>query len=459
LQLGVLPPLPQPDPDGNETPEQLARRINRPPSQIGVNFNLLADDEAGVDVAASFSFYVQRYPELDEQRAQSGQQQSASDAGHPDANGAVAEEEGGTRSESNAPGGTSEDAGDDVAARDGAAGGASAATRKAGGSSDLVEVWERFDIVTDRIPVALDLTQGDRGSRRIPLDTAVDGVLNQPLNDRKSAYPFRASQQLPNSATQGTDAEYRQAIAEQEGDARTRPLEPPTVAIEVDWRRMPDGTLKVNATLMNLTIEPRRERRKAGEHGRRARELALFNSQLRTYEHTGRFQPTTFRQAPEDFRNADTRRVWAAGQNCVGRRLDLAEDPAEPLSTETWPLYRQQRLVPNPDPDLQLSFEELAGPGFMKALRRVAGAMDDFEAAWRRELASWPDPATRQACEDALDAFHSRRRRAARSRVQSGQRDVPAFWRRAQHPNRHLATIPGRLPDHPARVVACARGR
>ena len=63
LQLGVLPALPQPDVDSHETPAQLAQRINRPPSQIGVNFNLTPDaGQAAVDVAASFSFYVQRYP-------------------------------------------------------------------------------------------------------------------------------------------------------------------------------------------------------------------------------------------------------------------------------------------------------------------------------------------------------------------------------------------------------------
>ena len=119
---------------------------------------------------------------------------------------------------------------------------------------------------------------------------------------------------------------------------------------------MPDETLKVNATLLNLTLEPRRERRKAGEHGKRHRELAVFNSSLRAYEHTGVFTPTKFRQAPEDFRYAHLRSVWAAGQNCVARRMDPGEDPAQPLTTETWPLYRQARMVPNPDADLQLTF-------------------------------------------------------------------------------------------------------
>ena len=71
-------------------------------------------------------------------------------------------------------------------------------------------------------------------------------------------------------------------------------------------------------------------------------------------------------------------------------------------------MYRQRRMVPNRDPTLQLEFKELAGPDFMKALRRVAGAMDDFEAAWRRELASWPDANTKAACEQAVEHFHER---------------------------------------------------
>ncbi|MFL6143198.1 MAG: helicase-related protein [Labedaea sp.] len=397
LQLGVLPPLPQPDPDSHETAEQLARRINRPPSQVGVVFNLAPDtDQAAIEVTGAFSFYLQRYPNLDVQRAQAGTQQTAGDAAGDAA----------TNDGDNAA--ATADATATAATGDGSTGNGKAKKTGAAGSSDLVEVWERFDVATGRLAVSLDLSQGNRGSVRIPLDADVHRVLAGPLADLESAYPFRVSQQLPNAATQGTEEEYWQAIREQEGDARSRQLESPRVAIEVDWRRMPDDTLKVSATLLNLTVEPRRERRKAGEHGRRHRELALFNASLRAYEHTGTFVPTTFRQAPEDFRYAHLRSVWGTGQNCVARRIDQGEDPAQPLTTETWPMYRQPRMVPNPDPDLQLSFAELAGPDFMKALRRVAGAMDDFEAAWRRELAKWPDPNTKVACENALKDFHAR---------------------------------------------------
>ncbi len=228
------------------------------------------------------------------------------------------------------------------------------------------------------------------------------------LADPKTVYPFAVSQQLPNSALDGTDAEYWQAIRQAEGDARTRPLAPPRVTVQADWRLMPDDTVKVTLNLMNLTIQPRKERRKKGEHGTRFRELALFNAHLRAFEHTGAFTRSGFRQAPEDFRYEHLRWVWATGHNCVARRMDTAEHPGQPITTETWPMYRQKRMVPNPDPALHLKFSELAGPGYLTALRRVAAAMDDFEAAWRLELTTWSDPATKQACADALTAFHER---------------------------------------------------
>lgn len=384
LQLGVLPALPQPDDDSHETPEELARRINRPPSQMGLHFSLRPDStgEAALDLEGDFLFFVQRYPDLDRQQ---------------DASSIAA-----------ASGGDEDDAGDggENGKADGIVGvGSAGGTGKAAGSTDLAEVWERFEIRIDRRTVTLDTSQADRGSERIPLDADVRAVLDTVLREDETVYPFRTSQQLPNAAVQGTDAEYRQAIREQEGDARTRPLAPPELCVEVDWRRMPDGNIKVRATLMNLTIEPRRKRRKAGEHGTRPRELALFNCSLRVYENTGTFQKIPFRQAPEDFRYAALRWIWVLGQNCCARRLEPPEDPESPLTTDTWPLYRQRRMVPNPDPALQLEFKELAGPDYMTALRRIAGAMDDFAAEWRRVLSTWPDPATRDACQKALDDF------------------------------------------------------
>lgn len=383
LQLGVLPPLPQPDDNSHESPQDLARRIGRAPSQMGLHFVVTPDDKgaAAVSFDAAFSFYVQRYPELDHQREVA----------------AVAVGSGGSDAGENGDAGDGEGQGGDKGN----------ARRRSAGSSDLAEVWERFDIHIGERTLVLDTDSGTRGREFVDLDAEVRAVLDPVFREAETAYPFRTTPQLPNTAVQGSEADYRNAIREAEGDARTRPLTPPTVRVELDWQQLPDGTLKVRATLMNLTIEPRRERRKAGEHGKRARELHLFNSHLRVFEKTGVFTPTLFRQAPEDFRYAAIRTIEVLGQNCCARRLSSSEDSRRPLTTDTWPLYRQRRMVPNPDTALQLEFAELAGPGCVAALRRVAGAMDDFAAEWRRALATWPDPATKQACQDALDDFQA----------------------------------------------------
>lgn len=373
LQLGILPPLPTPDADSKETAQELAQRFNRPPSQMGLSFIVRPDgDHVEIEAVGEFSFYVQRYPERDEQRAHQGNTQD------------------GAASDGN----------------DGDAGGAGKAGGGTEGRSRLVELYERFDIQSDRLRFEIDVTKGDRGSKRISLDPAVRKVLGPALENPRTVYPFKTSQVLPNSATNGSDADYWKTIREQEGESRKESLHPPEVVVEFDWRRQPDGNVRVLATLVNLTQEPMRQRRKKGEPAKLHRELHLFNAKLRVFERTGAFEETRFREMPEDFRYANKRWVWATGQNCVGRRMDEDENPERPLTTETWPLYRQAQMVPNRDPELQISFHSLTDSDFMKTLRRIAGAMDDFEAAWRQELVSWADPKTRTTCEDALRKFH-----------------------------------------------------
>ena len=81
LALGVLPALPQPDPAGTETAQQLARRIGRPPSQMGASFHVQPDgEEVVLGVEADFSVYVQNYPDRAEQAAARGVATAAADA-------------------------------------------------------------------------------------------------------------------------------------------------------------------------------------------------------------------------------------------------------------------------------------------------------------------------------------------------------------------------------------------
>jgi hypothetical protein len=266
LQLGVLPALPCPDPESGETPEQLAQRLRRTPSQLGFTFRLRPDPDgsAVVELAASFSCYLQRYPELDDQRRALGSEGSPATDSDP-------KTKNGGKSEST-------------------------------GSSDLAEIWERFDIDASPFELTLKLSGAERGSERVELDSAVRRQLGPAFTDARTAYPFRTTQQLPDAACQGSEEDYWRAIREQEGDARDRPLEPPRVAIQLDWRKLPDQTVKATVNLLNLTVEAPRARRKKGEHGRRAREFALFNCRLRCNERSGSFIPVEFRQAPEDFR-------------------------------------------------------------------------------------------------------------------------------------------------------------
>ena len=165
LQLGVLPALPQPDPDGHETPEQLARRINRPPSQIGVNFNLLPDGDRGaVDVAASFSFYVQRYPEFDDQRAQAGQQQSTGDDGAMTPAVPLPRTDAAAGAESGGPGGTAEAASTmQPCTRGGAGDGASAKKKTGSGPPTLSRSGSDSTSSPTDLPVVLDLTRAAAG--------------------------------------------------------------------------------------------------------------------------------------------------------------------------------------------------------------------------------------------------------------------------------------------------------
>ncbi len=370
LQLGILPP--QPTPEEGSSSDEIARRSGAPPSTIGLDFLLRPDakGQATLQLEAEFSFYVQRYPTYAQQRE------------WWDPNMSLEDEESGEDEEE----------------------GASSTSRMR-----LKGIFERVDIKTDRIPVTLDINAAPEKVEQT-LEVAIAASLGSVLTDADTVYPFQGSQTLPDSALDSEQA-WKEAIRDAEGDARTRPLALPEAAISVSSRRVGD-LLRIQATLENRTLAPLRgqqDQEKREEKGSKKprelyRDLHLFNCRLRVYEQAGSFDQIRFAQAPEDFRYRATRQVWATGHNCVARRCVAAEDAAQPLTTETWPLYRQQQLVPRPD--LEITFAELADDrSYREALARVWAEMKKFEGEWHQALGAWPDAASEGACRDALGDF------------------------------------------------------
>lgn len=388
LQLGVVPPLPEPDPDTHETAEQFAKRLRRPPSNIGLDFELEPDPDgkASVDVEGRFSFYLQRYPDRDaqEQFYSGGQERE-------------------TREEEENP----EDADTKENMR-------------------LLPVFKRYDIETGTLTVELD---SETGETTIDLDEHIADVLAEPLREQATVYPFwgRRSQTLSASALDGDQRAFEQAIAEAEGGSRSAPLAPPRASIVVTWQPVATGRLRVQATLRNDTQVKLRsqQRTKKGQRKREddeeakkrelPRDMELFDTRLRVFQGEGAFKRLEFRRAPKDFRYAELRHVWAVGRNCHGRRMDPEQDgdeaAGEPLTTEHWPVYVQRRMEPRTElskQPLQLHFSELANEATcMQALGRISAAMKTFEGQWEQQLAAWEDPDSKIECEKALEAFRA----------------------------------------------------
>jgi hypothetical protein len=410
LQLGILPALPAPDPTTGENAEELARKLNRAPSTMGLDFLVSPPAEGGnvvIDVEAAFSVYLQRYPTRDAQeRFHTGAEPRQEDEDAFDLGDEVIGKS---------------DGGDDQGAQ-----GSGPRNMR------LFNVFERFDVATDRLSFTLT---GDRGEDSRDLGDAVCAGIGadsgqtyaDALVDARTVYPFWGArgQVLPSAALNGDQVHFQSAITASEGGARAEPLSAQDVRLHVGWQPDEGGLLRIKLTLANQTLEPRRERRPraraagddgsdGGKAGRRAlvRDLELFNSRMRVYGNVGDFTATHFLQSPKDFRYRDLRWVWCTGINCVGRRLQPVEDHEEPLTTETWPLYRQSRMEsrrrsrPDGPDNLELRFDELANAGRMpKALARVSEAMKEYEADWQRQLDAWTEAASRDACAAALEQF------------------------------------------------------
>jgi len=378
LQLGVLPPLPTPTEDSGLTPEQLAREWGKPPSHLGFTFTLCpAQDATAVsfELQGDFLFYLQRYPTLDDQRAAHGLEESEG-----------------------------ENEQDDESANLGT-------NAQPASTIPVAERFERVHIDSGRLPVTLDLTKM-RDRLTIPLDDVVDPILRPILDDLRTAYPFTLIGQRISAAALDADEESWQlslAGAEVPAIRSKSPHDTPKAAIEVDWRRQPNGAIRVRCVLQNKTLEPRDPgKRRKKETPTMWRELAFFDSRLRAYETDESFAATFFRETPRGFRYDKLRTVEATSTNCAARRLGQDEHPERPLSTDTFPLYRQPRVDQNNDEQVLMRFDELRGPDALAVLGRIEQAMAGYEAAWRRAIAGWQNEGTRDDAEQALRDFQER---------------------------------------------------
>jgi hypothetical protein len=382
LQLGILPALPQPGPDEQISAEQLAQRIGQAPSTMGLDLRLDRRGGDGVlEVLVRLSFYVPRYPSRAEQAAFYSDEHAHAQSRREDEG--FEDEEG-----SGGP-----------------------ATEASRGTMRLMAKYERFDLeTTSRVTV-----DGERGEEIVDLSAEVSAQLDGALAAKETVYPFlgRRGQTLDVAALDGDEATFSAAIALAEGGARDEIHAVPEVRLTVAWQPDGEGSVRVQVTLGNETTEPqlagRGGRSRAQQGGARVvpREQALFNCRLEVDALEGTVLPLRFRQAPGDFRYADTRYTWALGRSCVARR----DGEDGPLLTDTWPAYRQARTVPTRGEhgELELRFSELADErSMMAALERVAAAMDAFDTRWQDHLESWTgDRESRHACEAARSEWHA----------------------------------------------------
>ena len=386
LQLGVLPALPQPDPGDPLSPEQLAQRMGQAPSAMGVDFRLEPQDgAAALNVRSRFAVYVQRYPDVAEQTAFYTDESREAREGDE---------------------GDEGDEGQGAGAGHGA-GGQGAGGGQPGGTMRLMPKFERFDI---DVTVTADIASG-RGEQSFDLTPQVAAQLGAALTEPQTVYAFlaRRGQTLDVSVLAAGDTAFRQAIATAEGNARNTPHTPPNVTLTVAWQPDTENCVRVQVTLANATLQPQlagrggRSRAQQGSARVIPRELALFNCRLGVTPTTGTLRQLRFRQAPEDFRYADTRYTWALGRSCAGRR----DREGGPIVSDTWPTYRQPRTVQNRQ--LTLRFEHLRDETrMMDSLARVLAAMKMFDGRWQTHLDAWGgDDDSRRACEAAREQWRA----------------------------------------------------
>jgi hypothetical protein len=423
LQLGVLPPLPAPDPpeddeeegSAGEVGEQreqaapAAQELRGAPPSMGIDclIDPAPDGIATLRLHARCSVYIPRYPTVAQQVE----------------HWAVKFDEDGNVVLTDHAGGKPEAAEDGAGKLDGH--GKKKQRRQRQREMTLFSLNERIDLDIGPIEVTIP---GDRPSGSLDRDDEVqaiiDAALRPVLAEAGTVQRFESGRQTLNPGCVTSQEDFDAEIRRKEGNSRTeRPLEPHRASFNVSWRREPDtGRLRVQVTFSNESVAPRRSALHA-EHRELDRDMHLFNTQVSVATEAGVFANQPFSQAPEDYRFDDLRRVWGHGRNAVveghypdgGLVAPGADTPPDVLRTTTWPLFRQRRLIPNPD--IELSFAELADEQICRGrLADVEALMVQFAAGWRGEIQKpkWQgegQAAERQACERGLADFEEEMRR------------------------------------------------
>ena len=444
LQLGILPPLDPIDPPPTAAAEAAEPEANEPadgdffgrPPTMGLDFVITpaADGSASLQIASSFSVYVQRYPTIEQQRdfwrtavpaesddAGPAHKRTGQDpAAQPAADVAAVTEAASAATPATAEGDASAPVIADVdrpavAGDTAVTSSAAAPPGRRGGPRpvmSLVPRYERIDIEIPPTRVQLDPTKAhDTIALTTAAQAAVDRGLAGVLADPKTVHAFEGNQTVPESALDGDQAAWEQTLRAKEGDARTRrALRPHHVSLTVQTRRTRTGDLNVSVTLANDSVAPRKGEK--GDAKELQRDMHLFDCQLRAAPTAGRLASIEFERAPEDFRYDHLRMVWAHGRNAAadgyaGGQPCAPTTQADEVRTTTWPLHVQRKLVTNPD--LELAFADLCDPDMLLGeLVKVQTAMQDYLRRWDDELAgpAWQgDPGRLEACRDARAVF------------------------------------------------------
>jgi hypothetical protein len=418
LQLGVLPPHPAPEePDEGDAEQEgeeerevdraaiLANQRGMPPTQ-GVDFVVTpAAGKAMLRLYASFSVYVQRYPNVEQQRIHWGIQVAEDGAliipgvgeNDEDANGQHGHD--GQQCEGHQLGGR----------------------RRRPRQMSLYLINERFDMDVGPIDVSIDVGAEPRGTRSIEreVEEVIRAALGPVLAEPATVHMFQSGRMtLPPESTTSQET-FELAIREAEGGARReRPLQLHTGKFDVNWRNDGQGDLRVHVTFENTSTAPRRSALRRGIR-ELDRDMHFFNTRLRVELGAGVFRELTFAQLPEDFRFDHLRIVWAHGRNAVGiavneygRPLESgAGDEPAAVATTTWPTFHQRRLEPSPK--VSVTFADLAEESKWRGvLTHVEQGMREFASAWEQELQEPKWFGERKAeCERSLGDFREELRR------------------------------------------------